>query len=589
MADKTLKTRIKLKCDTLENWNINNTQLLEGEIAVVLVPTGTSQTTGSISVPQILFKVGAYKYSNGVKTSTLCTFKELPWASGLAADVYSWAKAENKPTYSYNEITGTPDIPADTNTNYKIEADTNDGHKFYLKSCEKGANTWTTVSTITIPDNDTKDFTVTATAKSDGVIILTGTEGVNGVTYEAKHALSERGSGSCSNMTETITADQNYFLLPQFTVDLYGHISQFEDTKVFVDIPTTLKNPNALNVTIGSTTTTYDGSEAKTVNITAADLGLSAAMKFIGKTETDIKDGSETNPITIGTVSTTATAGNVVLYGAKEFVWTGTVWAELGDGGSYALNSIKIEGGDGLTGGGNLESNRAINHAVPTGATAGARGNTAARTYIKTVTTDKFGHVTGVETGSETVTNTAHNHAAGEGLSITGSGGITGTTTYTLKAAATGEVGGIKVSSVNTSAVSVNTETTTAGRYYPIELNNDAKAIVNIPWTDTKVTSVDNHYTPAENADSQLNASAAGTTAAVWDSTKLVTGVHILRDAKGHVTDVKVDGVTMPANPNVNANNAALKGIDGVAIFTANASEDCTITVIDCGTSSTVI
>lgn len=58
----------------------------------------------------------------------------------------------------------------------------------------------------------------------------------------------------------------------------------------------------------------------KTVNITAADLGLSAAMKFLGTTTTAISDGSTTNPITIEEESVTATSGNVVLYNNKEFV-----------------------------------------------------------------------------------------------------------------------------------------------------------------------------------------------------------------------------------------------------------------------------
>ena len=46
------------------------------------------------------------------------------------------------------------------------------------------------------------------------------------------------------------------------------------------------------------------------------------------------------------------------------------------------------------------------------------------------------------------------------------------------------QTGGIKVSSVNTSTVAVNSESTTSGRYYPVELNSDGKAIVNVPWTD---------------------------------------------------------------------------------------------------------
>lgn len=66
---------------------------------------------------------------------------------------------------------------------------------------------------------------------------------------------------------------------------------------------------------------------------------------------------------------------------------------------------------------------------------------------------------------------------------------------------------------------------------------------------DTKVTSVDNHYTPAEDSNSALNASS--TTAATWGSTDLITGLK--RDAKGHV--VGVTSIQMPANPNTIGKN----------------------------------
>lgn len=43
------------------------------------------------------------------------------------------------------------------------------------------------------------------------------------------------------------------------------------------DIPTELKNPNALNIKIGDTTTSYDGSAAKTVEIPKGVPSVSAA------------------------------------------------------------------------------------------------------------------------------------------------------------------------------------------------------------------------------------------------------------------------------------------------------------------------
>lgn len=80
---------------------------------------------------------------------------------------------------------------------------------------------------------------------------------------------------------------------------------------------------------------TYDGSAA--VTIEASDLGLASAMLFLGTTTTAITDGSTTNPVVLGGSNKTVTAGNVVLYGSKEFVWTGKAWEELGNEGSYKI------------------------------------------------------------------------------------------------------------------------------------------------------------------------------------------------------------------------------------------------------------
>ena len=57
-------------------------------------------------------------------------------------------------------------------------------------------------------------------------------------------------------------------------------------------------------------------------------------------------------------------------------------------------------------------------------------------------------------------------------------------TIYNVPTATGSAYGVVKVSSVNSSAVTVNSESTTAGRYYPVELNSDGKAIVNVPWTE---------------------------------------------------------------------------------------------------------
>jgi hypothetical protein len=79
----------------------------------------------------------------------------------------------------------------------------------------------------------------------------------------------------------------------------------------------------------------------------------------------------------------------------------------------------------------------------------------------------------------------------------------------TYSNATTSTAGLVKVSSVNSSAVTVNSESTTSGRYYPIELNSDGKAIVNVPWTDGAKTSNQNYITSNENRPLLMGTGAA--------------------------------------------------------------------------------
>lgn len=85
MAENILNTRIRLKYDSLSNWNTKNPTLLEGELAIVYLGNSHTTTTPDNGTHPILFKVGPG------------AFNALPFASALAADVYAWAKQENLP------------------------------------------------------------------------------------------------------------------------------------------------------------------------------------------------------------------------------------------------------------------------------------------------------------------------------------------------------------------------------------------------------------------------------------------------------------------------------------------------------------
>lgn len=155
---KTINTRIRLKYDNFNNWTSNNPILLAGEIAVVVVPAEQNEGLQT-QKPAVLFKVG-----DGTNH-----FNDLPWSSALAGDVYAWAKAATKPSYTHSEVGAAaaththvaaditdftsavqaliPEATVDTNTTYKIVA--NGANSFKLQSKDIDGD-WTDAYTFTV-------------------------------------------------------------------------------------------------------------------------------------------------------------------------------------------------------------------------------------------------------------------------------------------------------------------------------------------------------------------------------------------------------------------------------------------------------
>lgn len=200
MANKTFNTRIKNKIDTYTNWVEKDPVLLNGEIAVVVIPAETGAVQGE---PVTLFKVG-----DGTKK-----FSQLDFIGAKAADVYSWAKASTKPEYTATEIKGLADYISgeiqDTDTQYKLEADAEDGHKFYLYSKAKGDEAFgtTPVSTITIPE--TVYTLVEGTA--NGTVKFNSTDvkvhGLGSAAYTAADAYDESGAADAALASAKAYAD----------------------------------------------------------------------------------------------------------------------------------------------------------------------------------------------------------------------------------------------------------------------------------------------------------------------------------------------------------------------------------------------
>lgn len=138
MANTTLNTVIKLRYDSYENWQANSTVVLQaGEAGICTIPADTG--TG-LNEPATLMKIG-----NGTST-----WAELPWVSGLAADVIPSLKGSS-PTLPATSITGLDDYIAgkieDTNTTYQLVQDGDMGIKLQSKEIN---GEWTDVGTITL-------------------------------------------------------------------------------------------------------------------------------------------------------------------------------------------------------------------------------------------------------------------------------------------------------------------------------------------------------------------------------------------------------------------------------------------------------
>lgn len=176
MAEKILNTRIQLKYDSYENWSKidvegqgANLVLKQGEVGICYIPENTV-IDGIKNPPHVMIKIG-----DGVTP-----FESLEWLSARAADVAEWAKDEDKPDYSAEEIKGIGEyiakyvdeelgISVDTNTVYQI-VKVDDNH-YKLQSKAAGTDAWADVanSEIVIPESTKVEASTTnGNIKVDG-------------------------------------------------------------------------------------------------------------------------------------------------------------------------------------------------------------------------------------------------------------------------------------------------------------------------------------------------------------------------------------------------------------------------------------
>ena len=358
MAEHTIETRILLRYDTFSNWMNSNVILKQGEAAIAAFPYQNtilnSDNRPTNTPPAIGMKIGDGTHY----------FRELPWIQAVSADVYAWAKDSTKPSYTAQEIYGLQNYVENLINNsssggdseitiapriYSLVQGTNDNaNKYYLRYKENIENSewivdtsqsidlsdlvalinWITrfdmqtysslsertdshinfyLNKLNVNDNDTDNNVVTAVSQTNGKINITKRQ-LNFNDINGTLDVSKGGTGA----------------------------SQFSEDEVLIGNGmspiTTLPIDDEINATQHLV---YN--YAIKAYIDNAVAGLTGAMHFIGEAGVIITQGSTINPNIAGYNFSQAQPGDVILYDAKEFVWTGSNWRLLGDEGSYAI------------------------------------------------------------------------------------------------------------------------------------------------------------------------------------------------------------------------------------------------------------
>lgn len=396
-----LMTRIALKYDSYANWTSNNPVLLAGEIAIATIPADNT-TTNFQNLPNVVLKVG----------DGTAHYNDLKFVSALAADVYDWAKAAQKPTYDASEIQNLLKFvedhsDLDTNTEYNIVPVAGATYKYELKFKNIGDTEFKSYDTpvyIDLSDVNTRLNKVEA----DVAALLGGEGETGGITDMINDAIGNLNA----EKTQTAGADglalhikQENGVITEFsgsiaadTYDAHGAAAAAEaaakkhaDDKVAQEVidrnaaiadEARLRDEAIKNLNAAGAEGTQDGAVIKFIDrvsqsqgLISAELGelhfqsaynaetnkaatikdvvdavadLNGAMHFEGVVE------GATFEEAIAASGKTYVAGDIVIWNTIEYVYDGAKWIQLGDetaAGAMisALNLPKVTVGAGQT------------------------------------------------------------------------------------------------------------------------------------------------------------------------------------------------------------------------------------------------
>ena len=205
-TEKILNTRIQLKYDSFENWTNENPTLKSGEVAIAYLTTAEAvkPVEGDTQHP-VLFKVGPG------------AFNSLPWVSGLAADVHSWAKkSETEFTTWVKSLIKVTDIDAysKAEVNDKLSANSTADQKYAKEYADSLAANYDPVGkaqelidALDITDTAVTGKYVSAVSQENGQINVTradlptytlGTGSANGTVAFNGADVAVKGLGSAA-------------------------------------------------------------------------------------------------------------------------------------------------------------------------------------------------------------------------------------------------------------------------------------------------------------------------------------------------------------------------------------------------------
>ena len=346
MAENTILGRIQLKYDTLANWNSSNLVLKAGEVAIAEVPSNASDS--GLTPPAIGMKVGDGSH----------TFAQLAWIQAAAGDVYSWAKAANKPSYQASEISGLDSYitsVAGQGKTYRIVKGTgaNDTNTYYLEYQVPGDSTWTrdTTYTINLQSLDTRLATLEEWADTDfslatqvGTLITNRLANLtladSAVSGQFVTAVSQSNGLIEVTRRGLSTDDIASGTLP---VSRGGTgLTTIPNNEVIVGNGTGTPTTKAIASSVGENDSLVTGNAVRAY--VASQLGdISGAMHYIGATEDVMTDGYQGVPTITGRTYTTPAAGDIVTAGISEWIFNGSSWKELGTEGDYAVKGSIIK------------------------------------------------------------------------------------------------------------------------------------------------------------------------------------------------------------------------------------------------------